>query len=63
MTGQTAQVLRRLPLVREVWGSNPEPIKSHTRCQLLVTTATLMCGSWRKAAELDTAHVWHPKRN
>jgi len=26
--------------VREVWGSNPEPIKSPTRCQRLATAAT-----------------------
>jgi len=31
-TGQLTQVLRRLPLVRDVWASNPEPIKSSTRC-------------------------------
>jgi len=30
--------------VREVWGSNHEPITSPTRCQRLATTATLMCG-------------------
>jgi len=42
-TGQTAQVVRRLLLVREVWGSNLEPIKSPTRCQRLATAATLMC--------------------
>jgi len=26
----------------EVWGSNPEPIKSLTRCQRLATVATLI---------------------
>jgi len=36
-TGQTAQVVRRSLLVREVWGSNPKPIKSPTRCQQLGT--------------------------
>jgi len=41
-TGQIAQVwsgnrVRRLLLVREVWGSNPEMIKSPTCCQQLVT--------------------------
>jgi len=55
-TGQMAQVARRSLLVREVWSSNPEPIKSPTCCQQLVTVATLMCGHWRKAAEMDTAH-------
>jgi len=28
--------------VREVWGSNPEPIKSPIRCQRLATVATLI---------------------
>jgi len=28
--------------VREVWGSNLEPIKSPTRCQRLATVATLI---------------------
>jgi len=23
--------------------------------------ATLMCGPWRKATEMGTAHSWHPK--
>jgi len=32
-TCQIAQVTRRLLLVREVWGSYPEPIKFPTRCQ------------------------------
>jgi len=35
-----AQVVRRLLLVREVWGSNPEPIKSPTLCERLATAAT-----------------------
>jgi len=35
-------VVRRSLLVREVWGSNPEPIKSPTRCQRLATVATLI---------------------
>jgi len=39
-------------LVRKVWGSNSEPIKSPTLCQRLATVATLMCGPWRKAAEM-----------
>jgi len=47
-TGQIAQVIRRLLLVREVWGPNPEPIKSPIHCQRLATAATLMCGPWRK---------------
>jgi len=60
-TGQMAQVVRCLLLVREVWGSNSEPIKSPTRCQRLATVAALMCGPWRIAAELGTSHSWHPK--
>jgi len=32
--------VRRSLLVRKVWGSNPEPIKSPTRCQRLATAAT-----------------------
>jgi len=35
-----AYVVRRSFLVREVWGSNPVPIKSLTRCQRLATAAT-----------------------
>jgi len=31
---------RRSLLVQEVWGSNPDPIKSTTRCQQLATAAT-----------------------
>jgi len=61
LTTQMAQVVRRLLLVRKVWGSNPEPIKSPKHCQRLATVATLMCGPWRKAAEMGTAHSWHPK--
>jgi len=46
-----------LLLLREVWGSNPEPIKSPTSYQRLATAATLMCvGPWRKAVELGTAY-------
>jgi len=60
-TDQMAQVLRRLLLVREIWGSNIEPIKSPTRCQRLATAATFMCGPWPKAAEMGTAHSRHPK--
>jgi len=41
-------LIRCLLLVREVWGSNPEPIKPLTRCQWLATAAILMCGFWRK---------------
>jgi len=47
-----AQVLKRSLLVREEWESNPEPIKSPTRCQRVATVAILMCGPWRKAAEM-----------
>jgi len=35
-----AQVIRYLPLVREVWDSNPDPIKSPMRFQRLATAAT-----------------------
>jgi len=38
-------VVRRLLLVWEVWGSNPEPIKSPIRCQRFATVAALMCGA------------------
>jgi len=41
-TGQIAQVIRRSLLVRELWGSNPELIKSPTCCQRLATVATLI---------------------
>jgi len=50
------QVVRSWLPVREVWGSNSDPIKSPTRCQRLATAATLMCGPWRKAAEMNTDH-------
>jgi len=50
------QEQERLPLVRELRGSNPEPIKSLTRCQRLATAAALKCGPLRKDAELGTAH-------
>jgi len=53
-TGQMPQVVRRSLLVREVWDSNPERVKSPTRCQQLTTV-----GSWRKAAEMGTAHSRH----
>jgi len=33
-------VVRRLLLVREVWSSNPESIKSPIRCQQLAIAAT-----------------------
>jgi len=57
----TAQVLRHLLLMQKVRSSNPELIKSPTRCQRLAIAATLMCVLWRKATELGTAHSWHPK--
>jgi len=47
-----SQVVRRSLLVREVWGSNLELIKFPTRYQQLATVAALMCGLWRKAAEM-----------
>jgi len=39
----------------------PRPVKSPTRCQQLATVTTLVCGPWRKAAEMGTAHSCHPK--
>jgi len=51
LRSQMVPVVRRLFLMREVWGSNPEPIESPTRCQRLVTAATLKCGPWCKATE------------
>jgi len=41
-TSQIAQVVRCSLLVREVWGSNSEPIKFPTRSQRLATVATLV---------------------
>jgi len=61
VTGQIAQVIRRSLLMREVWGLNPEPIKSPISCQRLATVATLIVPRplqprpWRKAAEMGTA--------
>jgi len=55
------QVVRRLLLLREVWGLNARPIKSPKRCQRFATAATLKCGPWRKAAEMGTAHSWRSK--
>jgi len=54
------QVVKCLLLVREIRGSNSKPIKSFTRCQQPATAATLMFGSWRKAAEMSTSHSLHP---
>jgi len=51
-----AQVVRHSLLVREVWGSDPEPIKFLTRCQQLAIVAILMFGPWRNAVEMSTAH-------
>jgi len=56
VTGQMSQVIRRSLLVQEVRGSNPEPIKSPKRCQQLATVTTLMCGPWRKVAEMGAAY-------
>jgi len=49
-------VVRHLPLVRKVWGLNPEPIKSPTRCQRLATAVTLMCGLWALAQSRGDGH-------
>jgi len=43
-----------LLLVREVWGSNPEQIKSPTRCQRLATLATLIV--WALAQSRKDGH-------
>jgi len=48
------QVVRSLPLVREVWSSNPEPIKSPTRCQRLATVTTLIV--WALAQSRAVGH-------
>jgi len=42
LTDQIAQEVKCSLLVREVWGSNLEPIKSPIRCQRLATVATLI---------------------
>jgi len=55
-TGQIAQVVRRSLLVREIWGLNPEPIKSPIRCQQLATVATLIVWALAQVAEMGTAH-------
>jgi len=46
--------VRRLLLVGEVWGSNPERIKSPTRCQRLTTAATLIV--WALAQSRGVRH-------
>jgi len=43
-----------ISLVRDVWGSNPEPIKSPTRCQRLATVATLIV--WDLAQSRGDGH-------
>jgi len=47
-TGQRAQVVKYSLLVQEVWGDSP-------------LLQPWLCGPWRKAAEMGTAHSWHPK--
>jgi len=49
-----AQVIRRSLLVREVWSSNPEPIKSPTRCQRLATAVTFKV--WALGQSRKDAH-------
>jgi len=46
-----AQVIRRSFLVREVLGSNSEPIKSPTRCQQLATAASFEVGALAQSRE------------
>jgi len=41
-------------MVREVWGSNPEPIKSPIRCQRLATVVTLIV--WALAQSRGNGH-------
>jgi len=50
----SAHVVRRSLLVQEVWGSNPEPIKSPTRCQRLATVVTLIV--WAFAQSRGDGH-------
>jgi len=47
-------VVRNLIRVREVWDSNPEPIKSPTRCQRLATVATWIV--WALAQSRGDGH-------
>jgi len=47
-------LVRRSLLVREVWGSNPEPIKSPTLCQRFATVATLIV--WTLAQSRRDGH-------
>jgi len=54
VTGQIAQVVRRSLLVREVWDSNPELIKSPTCCQRLAIVATLIV--WALAQSRGDEH-------
>jgi len=49
-----AQVVWRSLLVREVWDSNPELIKSFTCCQRLVTVATFAV--WSLAQSRGNGH-------
>jgi len=46
------RVVKRSLLVREVWSSYPEPIKSATRCQLLATIAALIV--WALAQDRES---------
>jgi len=52
--GGIAQVVIRSLLVREVWGSNSEPIKSPTRCQRFATVATFIV--WALAQRRGDGH-------
>jgi len=51
---QIAQMIRHSLLVREVWGSNPEPIKYPIRCPGLATVATLIV--WALAQRRGDRH-------
>jgi len=54
-------MIRCLFLERNVQGSNTEPIKSPSRCQRLITVEAVMCGLWRKAEKICTAHSCNRK--
>jgi len=49
-----AQVIRCSLLVREVWGSNSEPIKSATRCQRFAIAITFEV--WAMAQSRGDGH-------
>jgi len=57
-----AERLSRVPRVREVWSSNPEPAKSYTALQRFVTdsiSTQVAVLPWRYDAEMGTANSLH----